>query len=89
MLQLAIAVFELNTFVCFVLNFRGICGGDEDIMALIEPLISPIVRGYSELYNVQKNLQKLKDGKKDEFFGLRDFYRYKHGNISRTKLIDV
>ena len=44
-------------------------------MALIEPLISPIVRGYTKLYNKQKSLQKLKDGKKDEFFGLRDFYR--------------
>ena len=44
-------------------------------MTLIEPLISPIVRGYTELYEKQKSLQKLKDGKKDEFFGLRDFYR--------------
>lgn len=45
-------------------------------MTLIEPLISPIVHGYSELYSKQKELEKLKDGKKDEFFGLRDFYRY-------------
>ena len=45
-------------------------------MTLIEPLISPIVRGYTELYNKQKNQKKLQDGKKDEFFGLRDFYRY-------------
>ena len=45
-------------------------------MALIEPLISPLVRGYTELYNKQKNLKKLQEGKKDEFFGLRDFYRY-------------
>lgn len=45
-------------------------------MTLIEPLISPIVRGYTDLYNQQKNLKKLQDGKKDEFFGLRDFYRY-------------
>ena len=44
-------------------------------MTLIEPLISPIVRGYTELYSKQKSLQRLKDGKKDEFFGLRDFYR--------------
>ena len=44
-------------------------------MALIEPLISPIVRGYTELYSKQKSLRRLKDGKKDEFFGLRDFYR--------------
>ncbi|XP_078382607.1 E3 ubiquitin-protein ligase rnf213-alpha-like isoform X3 [Oculina patagonica] len=53
---------------------RGICGGDQDIMALIEPLISPLVRGYTELYNKQKDLKKLQEGKKDEFFGLRDFY---------------
>ena len=47
-------------------------------MTLIEPLISPIVRGYTELYERQKHQQKLKDGKKDEFFGLRDFYRYEY-----------
>ena len=57
-------------------NVRGICGGDQDIMPLIETLISPLVRGYTDLYNKQKNLKKLQDGKKDEFFGLRDFYRY-------------
>ena len=47
-------------------------------MTSIEPLISPIVRGYTELYNKQKSLQKLKDAKKDEFFGLRDFYRFEY-----------
>ena len=45
-------------------------------MTHIEPLISPLVRGYKELYDKQKKLKKLKDGKKDEFFGLRDFYRF-------------
>lgn len=45
-------------------------------MTHIEPLISPLVRGYKELYDKQKTLTKLKDGKKDEFFGLRDFYRF-------------
>ena len=77
-------------FVCFVFNFRGICGGGEDVMALIEPLISPIVRGYTKLYNEQKSLKKLRDGKKDEFFGLRDFYRcecFDCCNISCTNQI--
>ncbi|XP_022806306.1 E3 ubiquitin-protein ligase RNF213-like [Stylophora pistillata] len=53
---------------------RGICGGDEDIMTHIEHLISPLVSGYKDLYTRQKKLKKLIDGKKDEFFGLRDFY---------------
>ena len=66
----------------FFFNFRGICGGDEDVMALIEPLISPLVRGYTGLYNKQKNLKKLQEGKKDEFFGLRDFYRYECVQLS-------
>lgn len=33
-----------------------------------------MVSGYKELYDRQKRLEKLKEGKKDEFFGLRDFY---------------
>ena len=52
--------------------FRGICGGDAGIM---EDLIPPLVSSYVDLYNKQKTLKRLKDGKKDEFFGLRDFYR--------------
>jgi len=51
-------------------------------MTLIEPLISPIVQGYTALYEKQKHAKKLKDGKKDEFFGLRDFYRYQCFNWS-------
>ena len=62
-----------RTYLCYL--FRGICGGDADIMLLVEHLIPPLVSSYVELYNMQKNLKRLKDGKKDEFFGLRDFYR--------------
>jgi len=39
--------------------------------------MSPLVAAYVDLYNRQKNLKRLQEGKKDEFFGLRDFYRYK------------
>ncbi|XP_022797655.1 E3 ubiquitin-protein ligase rnf213-alpha-like isoform X3 [Stylophora pistillata] len=53
---------------------RGICGSDKDIVTHIEPLINSLVCGYKELYDKQKELRKLKEGKKDEFFGLRDFY---------------
>ncbi|KAJ7339358.1 hypothetical protein OS493_005752 [Desmophyllum pertusum] len=64
---------------------RGICGRDQDIMPLIETLISPLVRGYTDLYNKQKNLKKLQDGKKDEFFGLRDFYSLVKMVVNITK----
>lgn len=44
-------------------------------MWLVEPLIPSLVSSYVDLYNKQKTLKRLEDGKKDEFFGLRDFYR--------------
>ena len=45
-------------------------------MPLVEDFIGPVVAAYVDLYNKQKTLKRLQDGKKDEFFGLRDFYRY-------------
>ena len=42
------------------------------VMALIEPLAA----GYKDLYKTQRRNEKLKESKKDEFFGLRDFYRF-------------
>ena len=42
---------------------------------LIQSLISPLAEGYAELYKKQKNFATLKKCGKEEFFGLRDFYR--------------
>ncbi|CAH3163087.1 unnamed protein product, partial [Porites evermanni] len=53
---------------------RGICGSDSEIMPWLEDLIPPLVTAYSDLYQRQKNIARLQHGKKDEFFGLRDFY---------------
>ena len=44
---------------------------------LIQSLISPLAEGYAELYKEQKNFVTLKKCGKEEFFGLRDFYRCK------------
>ena len=44
-------------------------------MPLLEDLIPPLVTAYRDLYQRQKNIARLQHGKKDEFFGLRDFYR--------------
>lgn len=65
----------LVLYALFFLLYRGICGGDSDIMALLENLIPPLVTAYRDLYQRQKNIERLQHGKKDEFFGLRDFYR--------------
>ena len=42
----------------------------------IQSLIGPLADGYAELYEEQKNFPTLKKCDKEEFFGLRDFYRY-------------
>ena len=44
-------------------------------MPRLEHLITPLVAAYRDLYQRQKMVARLKHGKKDEFFGLRDFYR--------------
>lgn len=46
------------------------------VKALIQPLISSLAAGYAELYKEQKNFETLKKCGKEEFFGLRDFYRF-------------
>ena len=51
---------------------------------LIQSLISPLAEGYAELYKKQKNFATLKKCGKEEFFGLRDFYRYNIIVISVT-----
>ena len=46
------------------------------VKARIQPLISSLAAGYAELYKEQKNFETLKKCGKEEFFGLRDFYRF-------------
>ena len=55
---------------------RGICSTDEQVKLVIQTLISPLAEGYAELYREQKNFPTLQKCGKEEFFGLRDFYRY-------------
>ena len=38
--------------------------------------MNPLALGYKKLYDSQKKSDALRESKKDEFFGLRDFYRY-------------
>lgn len=55
--------------------FRGICSTDQHIQSFVAPLMNPLARGYEELYATQRRSETLQESKKDEFFGLRDFYR--------------
>ena len=55
---------------------RGICSTDPQVKLVIQTLISPLAEGYAELYREQKNFPTLEECDKEEFFGLRDFYRY-------------
>ena len=41
----------------------------------VEPLMGPLARGYEKLYKSQRESEAVVKSKKDEFFGLRDFYR--------------
>ena len=54
---------------------RGICATDIRVQNFVAPLMSLLAQGYSELYDGQKRLEALRESKKEEFFGLRDFYR--------------
>ena len=45
------------------------------MQSFVEPLMKPLARGYERLYKSQRNSEALVKSKKDEFFGLRDFYR--------------
>ena len=76
---------ELETFLyswnVFVLHFhdrdffRGICASDTHIQNRIASIIGNLAEGYKALYDCQKKSRTLKKAKKEEFFGLRDFYR--------------
>ena len=61
--------------VVYVLLRRGICATDERVQSFVAPLMNPLAQGYSELYDGQRRSEALRESKKDEFFGLRDFYR--------------
>ena len=54
---------------------RGICATDVRVQNFVAPLMNRLARGYSELYARQKRSEALRESKKEEFFGLRDFYR--------------
>ena len=51
---------------------------------LIQSLISPLADGYAELYREQRNFATLKKCGKEEFFGLRDFYRCELFDVPMT-----
>ncbi|KAK2555497.1 E3 ubiquitin-protein ligase rnf213-alpha [Acropora cervicornis] len=52
----------------------GICSTDDRVQSFVEPLMEPLARGYEKLYKSQRKSEALIKSKKDEFFGLRDFY---------------
>ncbi|XP_078381354.1 E3 ubiquitin-protein ligase rnf213-alpha-like isoform X3 [Oculina patagonica] len=52
----------------------GICSTDKRIQSFVAPLMNPLAMGYKELYDTQRQSKTLQESKKDEFFGLRDFY---------------
>ena len=54
--------------------FRGICSCNDDDN--IEGIMKKLCKGYFDLYEQQKVSKTLENAQKDEFFGLRDFYRY-------------
>ena len=54
---------------------RGICATDVRVQNFVAPLMNRLAQGYSELYARQKRSEALRESKKEEFFGLRDFYR--------------
>ncbi|XP_066922902.1 E3 ubiquitin-protein ligase rnf213-alpha-like [Clytia hemisphaerica] len=53
---------------------RDICASKKSIQTKILPLLKELSQGYNDIYNVQRNTESLKQFKKEEFFGLRDFY---------------
>lgn len=54
--------------------FRGICASDKNVQERVATIIPALAQAYLEVYERQKELKVLKESKKDEFFGLRDFY---------------
>ena len=57
-----------------IFNHRSICASETEID--ITQLMQRFSESYLAVCEEQKHTKKLKDSKKEEFFGLRDFYRY-------------
>ena len=62
-----------NNQVCQII-FRDICSSDTNIQSIITPLFKILADAYVKVYDEQKSA--LAKYNKEEFFGLRDFYRY-------------
>jgi hypothetical protein len=59
-----------------LLSYRGICAERKEVRTVLSTLLHQLAAGYAELYKTQKTFASLSKSKRDEFFGLRDFYRY-------------
>ena len=59
----------------FYLLLRGICATDERVQSFVAELMEQLAQGYSELYDRQRQSEVLRRSEKQEFFGLRDFFR--------------
>nr|XP_047126393.1 E3 ubiquitin-protein ligase RNF213 isoform X3 [Hydra vulgaris] len=53
---------------------RNICFNDKYVFGMIASLFEPLTKGYLEVYEKQNNCSIIKKYRKEEFFGLRDFY---------------
>ena len=53
-----------------------ICSSDPKIRQMITPLLKPLSEAFHDLYNMQKSTPILIKHRKEEFFGMRDFYRW-------------
>jgi len=56
-------------------TYRDICASSKRIQGKIETLLQELSEGYMDVYKKQRESESLKEFKKEEFFGLRDFYR--------------
>ena len=77
-------------YLCNVFVYRGICSsdGNSEVCKRLDCFFAPLAEAYNEICQEQaedENEQKQIEDKKEqeqaedkkEFFGLRDFYRYK------------
>ena len=68
-----VRVLKIRKFTFLI--FSGICSGDERVKFRLQETLKRLCKGYFDLYEQQNKSKTLKDAHKDEFFGLRDFYR--------------
>ena len=62
--------------ISFFFFYSEICSSDVKIRKMITALLRPLAEAYFKLYNAQKSTQILIKHRKEEFFGMRDFYRF-------------